>query len=117
MTMPGIPAAMFDDTADTDHAAQWLLDRIDASPDRLAFIGLRITDDATDDANQHVEDQFAAAYHRALAERGNLGHKLLCARDVIDGQDRAKRIIIVVHEHQWIGGQCIRGCGETRPSS
>jgi hypothetical protein len=96
------------DDPDPDHAAEWLLNIVDESPDRLAII--TIPPHRDDDDLDYLEGRFIAAYDIAKNRRPNLSVKALHA---MDGSNRS-RIVVAVHEHEWVGGQCVRGCPDIR---
>ena len=108
----GTPGHAFDlDNPDPEQAAAWLLNIIDESPDKLAMIQMPPHDD--DDDLGYIEARFIAAYDHAKAARPNLCVKLLRSVDLHNGSPR-DRIIAAVHEHHWVGGECINGCPDSR---
>ena len=96
-----------------EHAAEWLLNIVDESPDNLAIITIPPHDN--DDDLDYLEGRFIAAYDIAKSRRPNLSVKLLHAIDTRNGQPR-DRILVAVHEHRWVGGHCANGCPDTRPT-
>jgi len=115
MKVPGTPVHHFNlDDYDPAECAAWMLRLIDDSPDKLAII--RMPPHRDDDDLQQIEDMFIAAYDIAKAARPALSIKIRSARDLHNGQP-CDRIIVAIHEHQWVGGHCVYGCGDTRATA
>ena len=49
----------------------------------------------------------------AKEERPDLAVKILPAAYKGDHAG-VTALAVVIHEHEWVGGMCVRGCGETR---
>jgi hypothetical protein len=96
---------------DPDRCAEWMIDLIDESPDKLAIV--KMPAHQNDDELDQLEAMFIAAYDIAKAERPNLSVKILHAVEAIRGQPR-DRIAVAVHEHCWVAGLCVNGCPDTR---
>jgi len=110
MRPAGFPVHSYElEDFDAEQCAAWLLDLVDESPDRLAIVTMPLHRD--DDDLDRLETLFISAYDLAKAERPDLSVKILHAVLVADGRWR-DRIAVAVHEHQWIGGACVRGCGQ-----
>jgi hypothetical protein len=108
----GTPVRRFDlESYDPEECAAWLLGIVDEGPDKLAIIKMPPHRDLEE--LDELEALFIAAYDVAKAERPNLSVKILHAADLHNGQER-DRIAVAVHEHQWVGGQCVNGCPDTR---
>jgi hypothetical protein len=112
MKPAGFPVHRFDlEDYDPAQCAAWMLRLVDESPDKLAII--KMPPHRDDDDLDHLEALFISAYDIAKAERPNLSVKLLHAVDLNNGMPR-DRVAVAVHEHQWVGGQCVNGCPDTR---
>ncbi len=108
MTLPGTPMIRYDDShSDTERAA-WMLSLIDASPDRLAWIAVPRAD--SDEQLDAIEAKMIAAYEIAKAQRPDLAVRLVPKVLDVGGAHG----MVALHEHKWVGGSCINGCGETR---
>ena len=107
----GTPARRIDFDDDPDQIAGWMLELVDESPDKLAIV--TIPPHSDEDDLDALEARFISAYNIAKAQRPNLSVKLLHALETHNGMPR-DRIAVAVHEHQWIGGKCVRGCPDTR---
>ena len=105
---PGRQIGFDDDPADI---AAWMLELVDESPDQLAIV--TIPPHRDDDDLEAMEARFISAHDIAKAQRPNLSVKLLHALDTHNGMPR-DRIAVAVHEHKWVGGQCVNGCPDTR---
>ena len=88
--------------------AAFMLRLIDESPDRLAIISVPSAATTTDDDIDALEAVFIRECERAKADRPDLSVK--AGPPPAGRPDVAMRV--AVHEHQWIGGQCVRGCGD-----
>ena len=110
--IPGEPVRTYEPDGDDRAFADWMLELIDESPDKLAMIGMRRSDVVP--RVDEVEDALIRAYDLAKAERPDLGVQLLPVlfrgSDVKDGSD----VLVVLHEHKWVGGQCVNGCRDRR---
>jgi len=111
--IPGTPSHRLVDDGDEHDLAAWMLDLVDKSPDRLAFITIPRPID-TDDELDAIEQRMLAAYDLAKAERPDLGIKVVSPMPELPGSGDTA-LVVVLHEHRWVGGQCIHGCGEHRP--
>ena len=115
MTMlPGSPLASYRLDGD-DHAfAAWLIRHIDKTPDARAAIEPA--------SKSHGDlDEIEAATRRALApaqlERPDLTGRTLRPVPLNQLRPPATRILLELHEHSWVGGECVRGCGERQQLS
>lgn len=114
--IPGRPASMFDPHEHEDTAAARLLTLVDEDPNRVAYVAMPHA--ATEPEIDAHEDAFRRAYDRAKAERPGLSVKLLHAQDVGHGPRNGparSRVLVVLHEHRWVGGMCVHGCRDVRP--
>jgi hypothetical protein len=110
--IPGIPSHEFDlEDYDPEQCAAWMLRIVDESPDKLAI--LTIPPHRDEDDLDQLEEMFRNAYDIAKAERPDLSVKILYAVDLHNGQER-DRVVVAVHEHKWVAGQCVNGCPDTR---
>lgn len=106
-------AIRYDEHGDDNARAAWLLSLIDGSPDRLAVVPIPRT--ATDEQFDAMEARMIRAYELAKEERPGLAVKLLPPlADLlpIGGRSENVALLMVIHEHEWVGGECVRGCGE-----
>lgn len=109
--MIGHTAHPYIDHADDHHLKDWMLGLLDKSADKLAFI--TVPDPGDDAKLDAIDERLVRVYDLAKAERPDLGVKQLPA--AFAGERAASTAyVMVLHEHRWIGGQCLRGCGETR---
>ena len=105
---------LFDFTGgDHQELADWMLAVIDKSPDKLALFPMPVGADSSDEEIDALEEEVRQAYEIAKAERPDLGVKLLHALDTRNGTPRS-RLLMVIHEHKWVGGRCVNGCRDTR---
>lgn len=65
-----------------------------------------------------MEANLIRAYDLAKQERPNLSVKVIPSVP-IPGQGRPPKsdIMVVVHEHEFVGGVCVNGCTDRRPVS
>lgn len=92
---------------DDRELAAWMLELVDESPNRLAIIELPETDPGDDlDA---LEDATLRAFEVAKEGRPELTAKTAMGVHASTGE---RRLLLFLHEHEWVGAQCIRGCGE-----
>jgi len=84
----------------------FMFEMIDQSPDRLAVVAIPAGDDPDE-----LEALAIAGFDLAKAERPDLGVKLAPGLDPTGSE----ALLMQVHEHRWVGGQCLHGCGEDRP--
>jgi hypothetical protein len=93
--------------------ADWMLRVVDSSPDKLALFPMPVGMANTDEEIDACEEDVRRAYDIAKARRRNLSVKILHALD-----DRSavpvSRVLVVIHEHKWVGGLCVNGCPDTR---
>jgi hypothetical protein len=92
-----------------------MLSLLDDGDQRFAIV--EIPSSTPDHQLDMVEAAFIRAYDRAKRERPNLAVKL-------EGPDHPRlkdypnaRGLIVLHEHEWVGGHCVNGCTDTRPAA
>jgi hypothetical protein len=97
---------------DDESLKDWILMIVDESPDRLAIIKMPVV--TTDDELDELEEEVRRAYDLAKDERPNLSVKLLHGVDTGGPHDGESRVIVVIHEHKWVAGQCVNGCPDTR---
>lgn len=90
-------------------AARWMLGLLDTSPDRLAFI--TVPDPGDDAKLDDLDARLVRIYDLAKQERPDLGVKMLPA--AFNGEHAPETaLVIALHEHKWVGGECVRGCGQ-----
>jgi hypothetical protein len=98
--------------------ADWMLALVDQSPERTGVIEIPRASDEELDA---CEDRMRRAFAIAQRQRPRLvvtvrpATQELCNSDVADVQ-----AVLVVHEHEWVGGLCVRGCAtreDDRPAA
>ena len=87
--------------------AAWMLGLVDESPDKLAIVKMPPHED--DDDLDQLQELFSAAYELAKQERPDLSVKLLHSFDTRNGMPHP-RVAVAIHEHCWVGGQCVNGC-------
>lgn len=92
-----------------DAFAAWMLEMVDGSPDRLAIVEVPPTD--SDDELDQFEDATRRAFDLAKAQRPFLTASTISGANVATG---ARRILLALHEHEWVGGECVNGCRERR---
>jgi len=113
MRFPGTPSHRLVDDGDEHDLAAWMLELIDQSPDRLAFITIPRPID-TDDELDAIEERTLAAYDLAKAERPDLAVKVIPPIPELPGSGDTA-LVVVLHEHRWVGGRCVNGCRDTGP--
>ena len=98
-----------------DHGAfaDWMLSVVDSSPDKLGIFPMPVGSKSSDDEIDAVEEDVRRAYDIAKARRRDLSVKLLHALDERNGAPRSC-VLVVIHEHKWVGGHCVNGCLDTR---
>ena len=101
---------------DMDDAARadWMLKLLDGEQDHTALIAIPIVRD--DDELDALEDDFRRAYDLAREGR-SLGVKFLHAVDDNGPTPGASRVVVMLHEHRWVGGHCLNGCSDTREAA
>lgn len=101
----------YDGTGDDADLAGWMLSLVDEAPDRLAFIQVPRT---TDEKLDVLEDKTRRAFDLARRDRPDLRVKLLPPLlELLGGHSPDDiALVVVLHEHLWVGGVCVRGCGE-----
>lgn len=111
MSFPGVPAHRWEHHEDDDDRAAWLLRLLDASADRLALIS--VAEPATDAELDALEDDLIRGYDLAKSQRPSLAVQLIPS---FAAGDRAveRGLVIVLHEHKWVGGMCVNGCRDER---
>ncbi len=112
MKLPGTPAATYQPQGDDRAFAAWLIRQVDKTPDALATIE-PVWESAGDLA------EIEAATRRALAlaqkERPDLTARTLSPVPLNQPRPPAPRILLELHEHRFVGGECVRrGCGACR---
>ncbi len=110
MKLPGTPIRKYDHDGEDQDFAKWMLKMVDESPDRLAMIEVPPTE--SDDELDALEDATRRAFDLAKLDRPNLVIRTIPGRNVVTGE---RRILLELHEHRWVGGGCVNGCGEERP--
>lgn len=105
------PTHRYDGSGEDADLAAWMLSLVDAAPDRLAFIQIPRTTDEHLDA---LEDKTRRAFDLARRDRPELRVKLLPPfAELLGGHSQDDiALVVVLHEHLWVGGECVRGCGE-----
>jgi hypothetical protein len=93
--------------------AATMLRVIDDSPQHVAVLAVAHEAVPTDDAADAMERVTIREYERAKAERPNLGIKVCAPTD--EHPDAA--LLVVMHEHRWVGGRCVNGCTDTREAA
>ncbi len=115
MNPPGTPSHRMPDGHDDDHHLKdWMLSLVDDSPDHLAWIA--VPHPGTEEKLDALDERLVRVTDLAKQERPDLGMKLLPAAYVGENAG-VTAIALVLHEHEWVGGGCIRGCGETREAA
>ncbi len=112
MMLPGTPAHRLVDDGDEHDLAAWMLQLIDQTPDRLAFVTIPRPIDSDDELDE-IEAHILAAYAIAKAERPNLGVKVVPPIAELPGSGDTAAVFIL-HEHRWAGGMCVNGCPDKR---
>ncbi len=110
MRLPGQTAPTYQPDGDDDAFARWMIRQVDKSEEALAIVEIPDTDRSDD------LEQLEAACRRALAlaqaERPELTARTLGTVPLGAPRPRAPKLLLVLHEHRWVGGECVRGCGE-----
>lgn len=91
---------------DPSELAATMIELVDSSAIHAAGIAIEPPADGTVD---ELGDIVRRAFDLARHERPDLAVKM--GRPPTD---RGIAISLLIHEHQWAGGECLRGCGETR---
>lgn len=112
MNLPGTPSHLLPE-GDDQIVADRLLALVDSDVDRTVMITV---DDAPDDKLDEQEARMIRVFDLAKEERPNLAVKILPAAYVGENSG-VTALAVVVHEHEWVGGGCVRGCGETREAA
>ena len=92
--------------------AAWMLHLVDGSPNRLGIIEIPHEAVRTEEQTDELEDVVRREFNRAKRDRPGLAVALTPATP--DYPDAA--VLVSVHEHRWVGGECVHGCGERRDS-
>jgi hypothetical protein len=90
--------------------AAWMLQLVDRSPDRLGVILIPHHGVRTDAEIDELERVVSREFDRAKLERTDLA--IGFRNGMPEHPDAA--MLIVVHQHRWVGGHCVNGCGDTR---
>ena len=93
--------------------AAWMLRLVDSSPNRLAVIEIPHAALRTNRQIDEAEQLVAREFDRAKQARPDLAIKVRAPTP--DYPNAA--LLVDVHEHQWVGGHCIHGCTDRRPTS
>lgn len=109
MTIPDIPAHPLPE-GDDDVIARRLLALVDANPARTVIVTV---DDAPDDEVDEHEARMSRVFDIARDERPELAVKILPAGYKGD-HCGVTALAVVIHEHEFVGGACVHGCGQTR---
>ena len=97
-----------DDTA----LADWLVKAVHDQPKKTTLIAAPVF---KDDAEMYAaEDDFRRAFELARKNGHALAVKFLAGIDTNGPTPGADRLGIFLHEHRWVGGECVNGFGETR---
>ncbi len=112
MMLPGSPVHTYTHDGDDEAFAAWMLKLIDEGPDRLALI--EIKHPGTVQEIDRIEDDLIRAYDIAKAERPNLAVKIVPAVHRASVGPRGAEALIILHEHAWVGGECVNGCRDRR---
>ncbi len=110
--LPGIPVHTYTHDGDDQAFADWMLKLIDEGPDRLAVI--EIEHPGSMKKIEHMEATLIRAYDIAKAERPNLSVKIMPVTHRASVGPRRADALVVLHEHMWVGGECVNGCGDRR---
>lgn len=103
----------YDENGDDDERAAWMLSLIDGSPDHLAVVPIPRTQ--TEAQFEDIEARMIRAFDLAKAERPDLAVKFLppLAEFMPMGQNASgTAVLLVLHEHCYVAGECVRGCGQ-----
>lgn len=113
MSLPGVTAHRWEHHVDDDDRAAWLLRLLDESDDHLTLISL--AEPPTDAELDALEAEFIRGYDLAKSQRPGLAVQLIPG--VAAGDHAVQRgLLIVLHEHRFVGGHCIYGCRGTWPT-
>lgn len=107
------PVVAFPLDEDDQTRADWMLGLLDEQENHTLLIAMPVADD--DDHVDRLEDEFCRVYDLARSTGRQLGVKALHGVDDNGRTPGASRVIVVLHEHRWVGGQCVNGCTDTRP--
>jgi hypothetical protein len=99
----------WEDARTPGHLAARMLAAIDRSNDRLAVFAIPILA-FTPDLADETEDIVRREFNRAKQDRPHLAVQLVPAAH------EAFACLLYVHEHEFVGGHCIRGCRHREPS-
>ncbi len=103
----------YDENGDDNERATWMLSLIDGSPDHLAVVPIPRT--RTEAQFDDIEARMIRAFDLAKEQRPDLAVKFLppLADLMPAGQNAsATALLMVLHEHAFVGGECVRGCGQ-----
>ncbi len=110
--LPGSPVEKYQPDGNDQAFAAWLIRQIDKTPDAVALIE---PEWETDGDLADIEAATRRALALATAERPDLTARTLSAVPLNQPRPPAPRILLELHEHRFIGGECVRrGCGERR---
>ena len=113
-SLPGVPGHRYPEGLDDDERAAWLIDLVDRDQRHQALIVMPHAE--TDEALDALEDEMRSAFEIARASGRDMGVKLAHGQDIHgDRREPESRILALVHQHQFVGGACVHGCGEQRP--
>lgn len=110
--LPGTRIHKYDHDDDDQALADWMMGLLDTSPDRLTII--EVPPVRSDHDLDELEETTRRAFNIAKEERPNLTVKTIPGTNVMTGE---RRILLALHEHRWVGGECVNGCRETRETN
>jgi len=108
LPLPGVPGHQYPTGLDDDQRAAWLIAICDNDPRHHGAL-IVMPHAETDQALDALEDEMRRALELARASERDLGVKLA------HGRAPEPRILAVIHEHRFVAGACVNGCGEHRP--
>ncbi len=112
--IPGHPAHGYELDGDDQAFADWMLEMIERDPNRVAMIGVRRS--RVLPRVDEMEDGLRRAFNLAKAKRPDLGIKILPAIFRGSNAKQGADVLVVLHEHRFVGGRCVHGCANTRPT-
>jgi len=104
----GIPGIPYPTGLDDDQRAAWLITICDNDPRHHGAL-IVMPHAETDQALDALEDEMRRALELARATGRDMGVKLA------HGRAPESRILALIHEHRFVAGACVNGCGEDRP--
>ena len=108
------PFHAFPADMDDQARADWMLALLDEHADRRHTVLIANPVAENGDVLDSLEDDFRRAYDLARESGRTLGVKFLHGVDTGRRTPGASRVVVMLHEHKWIGGQCVNGCPDIR---